>query len=898
MATTSTTPRDKFLELRKSWVDAQTARKQAYGDIIPPVWTPATPSTPPVQNPPVVPPQQTTPPQTVTWVNGEKFPIAPIDPQTGLSQPTQTPTSTQPVPPPQQTTPEPVKTETTPTQPTTTVDKTAEIKAKNEAQMALNKQSAEQKQAERDKAQMEANNQLANNEWAILNTLKTGGIIPEQVKTSPYYKSAQNTYNKLQQFSTYSTVDLTTALNSGSLLPWTSVYNEMLKDPVMKQKLVEAQSYTIGNPVDTASVYNSISNEILSNNPSTAQALKDWVITPDEYAQLTNTPDIVAKAKDVEEKTNRYNELQAEYDQIEQDVKSQFPWSPFADSIIADRQKAKYKNLFLAKWQVDSAVWTLTELKSQSANLFETNLKLYQDRLNEQNKIAAEQRQMKNSLALSQMEFDQKLQQNAKLASDPTTAIGNILKQFSDIWVIPDRDVAWHVAEQRRLGMTLPEYTQKIIADFKKKPEYQAIVAANMRKLAPEPTKREESDWQIVTIDWKSYERNKYTGATREITLASTTPVKPTGNIVPVTVWNKTVRLDQSGAKGFENAVNQLTVAWISIVVWQGHRDQVETIQSMANQYWITFNANNPAETAAKLRAAGHQVANPWKSNHETGMAIDVYSNDKLEPVTTEQEKILNANGWYSAGIPWDAWHFEYRWAWAWTTWTTWDISAIWQFLKDNQERWPWYSTEDVKAFNEKVDRYVKAWDIKWLGLSFRNNVMQNKAFQTDFDNTTKFNSALDTVSKMIDEYEKAWKSTNALNWMAEKVARKLGITTDTALAQLQTQMWFTLANYIKSISGTAASDAEVTRLMGNMANISNVKDLNTAIISQVRENWMNTLKSLIDTRMYWLPEDLKYAAFEDVYGKNPKEALNEIKKKIGISSWSDFTTQLANALK
>ena len=201
--------------------------------------------------------------------------------------------------------------------------------------------------------------------------------------------------------------------------------------------------------------------------------------------------------------------------------------------------------------------------------------------------------------------------------------------------------------------------------------------------------------------------------------------------------------------------------------------------------------------------------------------------------------------------------------------------SAVGQFLKDNQERWPWYSEEDVKAFNEKVDRFIKAWDMKWLGISFRSNVMQNKAFQTDFDNTTKFNSALDTVQKMINDYETAWKSTNALTAMAEKVARKLWITTDVALAQLQTQMWFTLANYIKSISGTAASDAEVARLMGNMANIGNVKDLNTGIISQVRENGMNTLRALIDTRMYWLPEDLKYAAFEDVYGKKTTQATN-----------------------
>lgn len=81
----------------------------------------------------------------------------------------------------------------------------------------------------------------------------------------------------------------------------------------------------------------------------------------------------------------------------------------------------------------------------------------------------------------------------------------------------------------------------------------------------------------------------------------------------------------------------------------------------MANQYGIPFNASNPAETAQKLRSAGHQVADPGKSNHETGMAIDVYGSSKLDKVTPAQEKILNANGWYSANIPGDAGHFEYR---------------------------------------------------------------------------------------------------------------------------------------------------------------------------------------------------------------------------------------------
>lgn len=91
--------------------------------------------------------------------------------------------------------------------------------------------------------------------------------------------------------------------------------------------------------------------------------------------------------------------------------------------------------------------------------------------------LAKEDRAMQQALALSQAQFDQKLAQQAQLTNDPTTAIGGVIKQFSDLGIVGDRDLAWHVAEQKRLGMTLPEYTKKMIEDFKAKPEYQQALA-------------------------------------------------------------------------------------------------------------------------------------------------------------------------------------------------------------------------------------------------------------------------------------------------------------------------------------------------------------------------------------------------------------------------------------
>ena len=133
---------------------------------------------------------------------------------------------------------------------------------------------------------------------------------------------------------------------------------------------------------------------------------------------------------------------------------------------------------------MNSADGTLTELKAQASSLFETNLKLYQDQQIEANKIKAEQRATENALALSQAQFEQKLAQQTQLTNDPVSAIGSVIKQFSDLGIVGDRNIAWHVAEQKRLGMTLPQYTQKMIQDFKAKPEYKRVQAIQQGQMS------------------------------------------------------------------------------------------------------------------------------------------------------------------------------------------------------------------------------------------------------------------------------------------------------------------------------------------------------------------------------------------------------------------------------
>ena len=52
--------------------------------------------------------------------------------------------------------------------------------------------------------------------------------------------------------------------------------------------------------------------------------------------------------------------------------------------------------------------------------------------------------------------------------------------------------------------------------------------------------------------------------------------------------------------------------------------------------------------------------------------------------------------------------------------------------------------------------------------------IMKDKDFKKSFDDTKTFTTALDTVQKMVSDYETAGKSTNAQKKVAETVGRKL----------------------------------------------------------------------------------------------------------------------------
>ena len=56
------------------------------------------------------------------------------------------------------------------------------------------------------------------------------------------------------------------------------------------------------------------------------------------------------------------------------------------------------------------------------------------------------------------------------------------------------------------------------------------------------------------------------------------------------------------------------------------------------------------------------------------------------------------------------------------------------------------------------------------------------------------------------------------------------------------------MADYIRAISGTAASDKEVQRLINNMPSIKNVASFNTTILDNLSNIADNKMKSKLET--------------------------------------------------
>lgn len=655
------------LELQKQWMTGANAIKPSE------IQTTPIQTTPPAVDVVTTPPVNVSSP-TIEWKAVEA--VQAVTPTTQVTTPVQN----------QVTTPTVTPTETPKTEPTTpvsttqatttpTVTETQKTGAKKWTNKAIefnklveaNRASGMDEQQAFEEA-MKVTNPPTSTEGDLFNMLRAGQTIRDLEKKTPEFKNAQARLNTFNKFASYSIPTLSASIKNGELLSWTQAYNDLVNDPVQKARIDEAKKFNSTTVPDVTKVWEKKTEEIITSNPTTNEILSDGTISPEEYQSMLETPEITSKRKDVEAKKNEYDTLKATYDAVEDEVVAEYGGKASASriaAIVADRRKRIYRDLQIATDTYNNALGTLTDMTSNQAKIVEMNLSLYKDQLAYQRGLAAEERafgrqkslaefQSDLSLKQNQAEFEQKMAQQAQMASDPVMATQAVIDQYKKLGVFAgrsDADIIQSVQNDIASGMTLGESLTNLNKAFQSKDAYKNLTT-------------KKTEWgQVWTKLNDTTLLNQATGEIKTVPAWTTTTtwVTPTGTFTSVNLWGKNVTLDTSASSSITNAFNQIQSTGQKLIVGEWHRDQIATIKSMAERYGVSFNAQNPAETARILTEKWHTVAAPWLSKHETGMAIDLYSEGMKAP-TAEQVAIMNANGWYQTAWANDMGHFEYLW--------------------------------------------------------------------------------------------------------------------------------------------------------------------------------------------------------------------------------------------
>jgi hypothetical protein len=73
------------------------------------------------------------------------------------------------------------------------------------------------------------------------------------------------------------------------------------------------------------------------------------------------------------------------------------------------------------------------------------------------------------------------------------------------------------------------------------------------------------------------------------------------------------------------------------------------------------------------------------------------------------------------------------------------------------------------------------------------------------------------------------------------------------------------VADYIRAISGTAASDREVARLINNLPKIKNIKSFNYTLLDSLNEEANRKMKTSIETSLGF-KKDMAKKIFPEIY--------------------------------
>lgn len=203
--------------------------------------------------------------------------------------------------------------------------------------------------------------------------------------------------------------------------------------------------------------------------------------------------------------------------------------------------------------------------------------------------------------------------------------------------------------------------------------------------------------------------------------------------------------------------------------------------------------------------------------------------------------------------------------------WADKEVSGLGEYMIRNQPRWAGYSDEDVKAYTQNVKDMVKDGDREGLIQLYRDSVLKRWANEVMVQWASTLLNTIDSLNDDIASYVAKNGDTGIFSGTYEQLANKLWESSDPELASIGQRIGLLTADYIRSISGTAASDPEVARLIKLLPSTKQTVVLNNIYLKNFRDKVSNSAKSSLEVSIGNKYKNIAPELFPEIYG-SPEE--------------------------
>ena len=240
---------------------------------------------------------------------------------------------------------------TTPTEEVSAIDQHKIDTEKNQAQ-------AEQQQVVADKAQQD---KLNKDSWVLYARIANWEIIEQDLQKSPAYKQANQRFTDFNKYSAMTASQVSNAIAWNLLIPWTDVYNDLLKSDPNKIQQAEASatiSKMLSQKDNTSDDYQEIiSKYILQNFIWDTDSLKN---------QLSASPEVIRLNDTLTKKKWEVDALKDQIDNAEKDIldelKGTWATTSYKNALVADRLDWLYRQYELKSSDYNTTVWQLQQI--------------------------------------------------------------------------------------------------------------------------------------------------------------------------------------------------------------------------------------------------------------------------------------------------------------------------------------------------------------------------------------------------------------------------------------------------------------------------------------------------------------------------------------------------------